>query len=151
MTINTRTTTYAADEVSVSLAGTLVGNGTADGDFVTIETESEDFTDKVGADGEVARAKTNDRRATVKLKLLQTSLSNNFLSALRLSDINNPNGAGVGEFEVRDRSSGVLLAHSDKAWIQKPPSLVRGKEVAEYEWTIRLAHAELDFSGSQSL
>jgi hypothetical protein len=146
-----RVSTYSADELTISLAGLLLGDGIADGDFITIETAAEDFVATVGSDGEVARAKTNNRMATVKIKLLQTSLANNRLSTLRQTDIDTPNGAGIGEFQIRDRSSGVLCCKAPKAWIEKPPSLVRGREIATNEWTIRLAFATIDFSGNPTI
>lgn len=150
MTTN-RTTTYSADEVTLSVFGQQIDSGFADGEFVSVEKEADDFGDKAGADGEVARFKTNDNRATWKIKLLQTSLGNNILSAQRTLDLGNPNGAGVGVAELRDRSSGVLLAHSDKTWISKPPTISRGREVTEYEWTLRSANTQLDPSGNPSI
>lgn len=142
--------TYSADEVSLSLAGYQIDSGFADGEFVSVEPAADDFTDKAGADGEVARAKTNDRRATAKVKVLQTSQANDLLSQLRTLDINAPNGAGVGVFLLRDRSGG-LLVRAEKAWIQKPPTVSRGREIAEYEWTLRLAKAELNILGNPAV
>lgn len=146
-----RVATYSADEVTLSFAGYLIDSGFADGEFVSIEPAAEDFVVKKGADGETARAKTNNRDANVKIKLLQTSLGNDVLSQIRQLDLNGTNGAGVGVFQVRDRSSGVLLAHSDKAWIAKPPTIARAREVSEYEWTLYAANCDLDPSGNPSI
>lgn len=142
---------YSADEVTVTLAGILIDSGFADGEFVSVEPASDDFGDKAGADGEVARWKTNDRRSTAHIKTLQTSDGNTQLSALRNRDVNAPNGAGVGVFEVRDRSSGALLVHADHEWIQKLPTMSRGREIAEYDWTIRLANTEWDLQGNPAV
>lgn len=147
---NSATKTYSADEVSLSVAGYTIDSGFADGEFVNIEMASDDFTDKVGADGEVARAKTNDRRATIKIKLLQTSQGNDLLSALRTLDINAPNGAGVGAFLLRDRS-GLLVAQADKCWISKPPAIGRGREIGECEWTLRASSMNLVVGGNPSI
>lgn len=151
MTATARVTTYAADEVSMSFLGQPLDGGFADGTFVSIEPASEDFTVKKGADGETARAKTNNKDALVKVTLLQTSLANNVLSAARQRDLAGVNGLGVGVFECRDRSSGVLLAHADKAWVEKAPTISRGKEISENEWTLHLADAALDPSGNPSI
>lgn len=147
----TRVTTYSADEVSVFFAGILLDSGFADGEFVSIEPAANDFVSKVGADGEVARAKTNDRRANIKIKLLQTSLGNTALSQIRRLALAGVNGADVGVFEVVDRSSGVRLAHADKAWIAKAPTVGRGREVGEYEWALEAAHMDLDPAGNPSI
>lgn len=147
----TRVTTYSADEVSLSFAGILLDSGYADGEFVSIEMASDDFLAKVGADGEVARAKSNNRMATIKIKLLQGSQGNDRLSALRQQDLAGTNGAGVGVFSLRDRSSGVQLAHAEKTWISHAPTVSRAREVVEYEWTLQAAHLDLDPSGNPSL
>lgn len=146
-----RVTAYSADEQDLSIAGLQIDSGFAEGEFVTIEMEGDDFTDKAGADGEVVRAKSNDRRATIKVKLLQGSLGNTLLSQLRQTDINAPNGAGVGVFQLIDRSSGVRVAYAQKSWISKPPAVSRGKEGVEYEWTLRAAHMDLRPEGSPSV
>lgn len=149
--MNTELKVYSADEVTLSIFGQLIDSGFAEGEFVSVEMQAQDFTSKVGADGQVARSKTNDRRATMKVKLMQTSLGNNILSAQRALDIGGTNGAGVGLFEIRDRSSGVLLAHAPKSWIAKAPAVSRGREVGEYEWTLEAAHMTLDVSGNPSV
>lgn len=146
-----RVTTYSADEVTLSIAGLLIDSGYADGEFVSVEPASDDFIAKTGADGEVARAKSNNRGATVKIKLLQTSLGNNLLSQLRALDLAAPNGAGVGVFNLVDRSSGVTLVHGTHSWIQKAPSPTRAREITENEWTLYIAFADIDPSGSPSL
>lgn len=147
----TRAKTYAADRVFVTLAGILLNSGYAEGEFLSIEPASDDWGDKAGADGEVARYRTNDRRATVKFKCLQTASGNAELMALRNADVAAPNGAGVGALEVRDLSSGELLASATYAWVQKIPTISRGREVAEYEWTIRVAHCEYNLAGTPAL
>jgi hypothetical protein len=151
--VNTEVKSYSADEVTVSFCGQLINRGLTDsGNFVEIEPLEEDFKTKKGADGETARAKTNNRDARVKVKLMQTSLSNNVLSAIRLRGLAAGNGGeGAGVFEVRDRSSGVLVAHSDIAWVEKPPTPGRGKEIGETEWTLYATNCELDPSGNPAI
>jgi hypothetical protein len=148
-----RVTTYSADLTTLVVAGLTIDSGYADGEFVSVEPVSDDYSDKVGADGEVARAKTNDRRTTVKVKLLQGSLGNTLLSQLRALalDPNNANGADVGTFLLKDRSSGVQLAHGDKCWIMKPPTVNLARETSEREWTLRVAITELTPEGSPSV
>lgn len=148
--MNTRLTTYSADLVTVTFAG-IIFEGFADGEFITIEMAEDDFKLKIGADGEGARAKTNNRSATMKAKLLQTSKTNTALNEVRKRDLASDNGAGVGVFQVRDRSSGVLLAHAEKAWIQHAPSPSRGREVTEPEWTFATHNLTLDASGNPAI
>lgn len=131
---------YDPKEITVTLAGILIG-GYADGAFVRIEQESDDFSDVVGTDGEVSRSKTSDRRATVTFALMQTSSSNALLSALNNLDKASPNGAGVGALIIRDRQ-GTSLYRAAHAWVQKPPDVAFDREPTSREWTIRCASLE---------
>ena len=135
---------YDADLVTVAIAGIPV-SGYADGEFLSITQETDAFSDVVGTDGEVTRSKTKDTRATVSLKLMQTSDSNDLLSALYNTDMSAPNGAGVGAFLVRDRS-GRSLYTGDACWIQKAPDVSFDREATSREWTIRVANL-LRFDG----
>jgi hypothetical protein len=128
---------YDPDQVSVIAFGILI-EGWADGEFITIENESEAFTDKIGTDGEVSRSKSNDDRATATIKLMQTSSSNALLTGVYQLDRALPNGAGVGSFMVRDRQGTSLYAAAE-AWIQKVPDVSFDREATTREWKIRLA------------
>lgn len=145
-----RVTTYSADEITLSLAGIAIDSGFATGEFLSIEMMEEDFKAKVGANGEVARSKTNNRMATVKVKLLQGSQGHSRLSALRASALDATNGLDVGAFLCKDRG-GLAKAQGDKAWISKPPTMGFGVEAGEWEWTITVARCTLDPSGSPSV
>lgn len=140
--------THDASETTLSVAGILLESGYDDGEYVSIEPQTEDFTDKIGTDGSVVRSRTNDRRATIKIKLLATSDGNAKLSQLRKLAIDTPNGADVGAFQLRDRLTGVTLAYAAQCWVQKPPTLSRAREVASYEWTLRVAKMDFDYKGT---
>lgn len=136
---------YDADEVSLSLNGIPL-SGYADGAFCRIAMESDAFSDIAGTDGEVARSKSNDKRATITIMLLQTSKSNDVLSALAILDQNAPGGAGVGVFLLRDRQ-GTTLHLAPSAWISKLPDSEFGREAGTREWTLRCAEMQ-SFVGS---
>jgi hypothetical protein len=132
---------YDANEVTIIIAGIPIDSGFADGEFLRIEQDSDDFTDVVGTDGEVTRSKTNDRRATVTLILMQSATGNAVLSALNLLDKKVGSGAGVGPFLVRDKQ-GTSLYSASKCWIAKPPTASFGREAGPREWKVRVADIE---------
>ena len=132
---------YDANEVSVIIAGLPIESGYDDGEFLRIEQEADDFLDKVGTDGEVTRSKSNDRRATATVILMQSSDGNNLLSALNNIDRLAGNGAGVGPFLVKDRQ-GLSLYAAAECWISKPPDVSFDREPTPREWTIRIAVLE---------
>lgn len=128
---------YDPDQIVMAF-GSILLKDFADGEFVTIEEESDSFSDVAGSDGAVVRSKTNDRRATVTFKLLQTSESNALLSAVHNADLLAPNGAGVVALEIKDLQ-GTSLYHAPEAWIAKPPDVSFGREASSREWKIRCA------------
>ncbi len=138
--------TYAADLVALSIAGQTINSGYADGEFVSIEPTSPIYNQKVGTDGEVARSATNDRTATIKIKLLQTSLGNDTLQAL-VTLGRSANGADVGTFALTDLSGG-MICRADKCWVSKQPTITRARDIVEYEWTLMAADMDMDPSGN---
>lgn len=133
------TKVYDADQVTVLVAGVPITSGYADGEFCTVEQETEDFMDVVGTDGEVTRSKTNDRRATITIKLMQSSDGNALLSALNNLDKFGTGGAGIGPLLIKDRQ-GTSVYSSAKCWISKPPSVTFDRDAKERTWTIRCSN-----------
>jgi hypothetical protein len=128
---------FDPDQVVMSIASIPI-QGTAEGDMITVEYEADAFLDVAGTDGEIVRSKNADRRATVTVRLIQSSSTNPALDALHALDMNAPNGAGVGTFLLQDLQGATLL-RSEKAWIAAPPSVAMGPTAGPREWKIRCA------------
>ena len=128
--------TYNADQVTVAYGPVLLGSGQGDGEFLRIEQEADDFDDVVGSGGEVARSKTNDRRATATLILLQTANENDLLSAI--SNVQRETGLGSEPFLVRD-TNGRALYKAEQAWIRRGPDATFDRTATSREWAIRIA------------
>lgn len=137
---------YDPDNVSIMVCGIPIEGGFADGTFIEIEQDSDDFVDVVGTDGAVTRSKTNDRRATITITLMQSSESNALLSALNNIDRKAKNGAGVGPCLITD-NQGTSLYAGEKSWIAKPPTAGFDKTAGPRAWKIRVASLER-FDGS---
>ena len=73
--------TYSPDRVKL-VVGVHSVTGYADGTFVSIEPLGDGITSQAGADGEVARVMSADKRVKITLTLQQTSRSNDVLNAL---------------------------------------------------------------------
>ncbi len=123
---------YDPDQVTVSFAG-IVAKGFADGEFVAIEQPENSFDFVVGTDGEMSRSKTGRRDATVTIKLMQTSPTNDQFSAILRADLEQPGGAGVGALMIRDRL-GRALYRADAAFIQKAPDVSFDRTATAREW-----------------
>ena len=137
---------YDSNQVTIVAMGIPIIGGFDDGEFLTIEQESDDFDAVVGTDGQVTRSKTNNNMATITIKLMQSSDCNSALSALLNLDKAQPNGAGVGPFLVRDRG-GTAIYTASKCWISKAPDVSFDRDAVGREWTLQCADL-LRFDGS---
>ena len=127
-----KVSTYDPGCITVNVGGHIV-SGFADGTFVSVERDMDNFTKIVGAGGSIARARTRNISGKVTLTLMQTSESNSFLEAKMLAD----DLANEGEFVVTimdDKYDGICTA--DAAWVLKPPTLSYGREFEDREWVI---------------
>lgn len=124
------TKTYDPKQVVVTFLGVPL-QGFADGTFITITPSAERFTKAVGADGEVARGKSNDNTSEVTLTLIQTSESNTYLSSVQLAD--RTTNAGAGPLSIADLQ-GQSLFFTESAWIRQEPDVEYAKEVGERAW-----------------
>lgn len=138
---------HDARDYSIVLSGVSLTSGYADGEFFTIEWDTDAYTDKIGTDGEVTRSRTYDERATVTLKYMNTSECNDRLSALHKLDKAAPNGAGAGPLMIRDRE-GRAVYTAERAWIAKQPSVSGDREATSREWKLRAAEL-ISFHGGR--
>lgn len=106
-------------------------------DGVEIEYESEVWTSEVGADGDVVRSATNDRRATITFHLSETSPLNAFFR----NKVNLARVAGLGDtfsFFLKDLHTNETVTAPD-CWVQTDPGISKGREAGEREWVCMAA------------
>jgi hypothetical protein len=126
--------TYNAARVIVIVAGFPI-SGFADGTFVNIEMINDAITTQVGADGEVARAISTDRRCTVTITLQQVSESNTFLSTMFNVDMLTCGGRS-GPILIQDLCGDTLFSASN-CWIVKPATIEFSKEITTRAWALQ--------------
>lgn len=122
--------TYDASQVSVTVNGVPM-KGAADGVFCSVEYAEDAFTKVKGTQGETSRSKSNDYSGVITITLMQTSPSNDILSALHALD--RAQNAGVCVVNVVD-NSGRSNHTATKAWIRRGPASAYGKEIENREW-----------------
>lgn len=123
---------YDPKKVSV-IVGSQPVAGFADGEFVTCERNEDGFTLLTGADGESTRAKNANRSGKITIRLLASSASNDYLSALQLAD----ELAGNATFGVMVKDGfGTSIYTAATAWINKTPPAAFGKEAGTREWVL---------------
>lgn len=137
--------TYSADQVTV-LIGSHIVSGFADGTFIQIEENGNGVTSVAGADGEVARSMSTDPRKKITLTLLQTSDSNDVLSAAYNLDRTTKNA--TIPITVKDLRGRTMFAAST-AWVMKQANVEFGKEVGSREWTLETADGAFFVGGNE--
>lgn len=135
--------TYDPKDVTVSVDGQiLTGFGE---EVVAAERENPQVEDLAGAQGDVARVMTNDKRGVITISLLPTSPSNLILS--NLANLDGVDGANkIFPLIIKDNRGADVLQAED-AWISQPPRTVYNKNIEIREWTLRAGKLEMVIAG----
>lgn len=137
-------TTYKFGDVSFVFRGSLA-NGYADGECITIEVPEDQWLEKEGSDGQIHRSLKPLAKVLVKLKLMQTSPYNDFLSNASILDVST--GEGAGSLLIKDVSGSNMLM-SSLAYIKRLPNQGYGVEVGTREWTFTATAPVMNVGGN---
>lgn len=136
--------TFDPKSVLVSIGGAVM-SGFADGEFLSITADNQQFSKVVGADGFTTRVKSNNYNGTLTLTLSQSSPSNDILSGfLNLDRISN---LGVVPILIKDMS-GTTTLFSAQAWIQQFPDVSYSNEISNRAWTFDLVDIDIFIGGN---
>jgi hypothetical protein len=131
--------------------GPIIAVGLIEADnAIEIEPEADLYDDEAGTDGEVARYKSNDRRATITLRLMKTSPTNDLLQIQANLDRNTPNGLAIYPIIVKDMN-GTEFHMAPKAWIKRYPKAANGMKAGPREWVFRTNEWIPNFGGNNAL
>jgi len=133
MAANPYVTTYDPRKVIVTFGGMPIG-GFAGGTFINVTASADRFTKVVGADGEIARSKSADNTHEVTITLMQSSMSNRYLSTVEQLD--KLASQGILPLTITDLNGGTLKFWP-QAWITKDPDLGFAAELTDREWTFQ--------------
>lgn len=136
--------TYDPKDVSLVVAGAII-TGYAQDTFIQVDRESNQVEDEVGAEGDVARRITNDKRGSITITLLQTSRSNLILSGLARAD--ELSGDGIFPTIVKDNRGNDLHVGAN-SWIQKMPQTTYRAGIEAREWVIRTSNLQMIVGGA---
>ena len=84
-----------------------------------------DWETEKGADGLLVRCRTNDSEVKIKLGFKGYSTDIDKLMSVRIADIQQGGGAGVGRFFFKDNNGTTTIA-SSRHWIDKAPDFQIG-------------------------
>lgn len=130
--------TYDPKQVVITF-GAIIFTGFASGTFIQVARSGDLFEKNKGSDGTVDRTNKNafDFRVTVTLK--QTSLTNDLLSAVQVSDI--ISNLGVLPMTIK-QLNGTTLFFAPQAWIAKDPDDEFADVSGNREWIFDTGVAE---------
>jgi len=138
--------TYDPKKVVVIYNGSTI-EGFMEGTFVNIVRDSETSVIVSGADGKTARAKTNDKRGTVTLTLLQTSKSNKVFSSVIARD---ENGEDAKFPLFIKNTNGDDLYQDKEAIVERPAASTFTKGGIEgREWILKCQSLSCQTNGVQ--
>ncbi|MBX9744275.1 MAG: DUF3277 family protein [Chlamydiales bacterium] len=138
--------TYDPKQVIITVGGVPM-SGFADGSFLTVDRDDNQWTKVTGADGTSTRIKSNNRSGNMIITLKQSSPSNDVLSGF--ANVDELTNAGVVPILVKDLS-GNSIFFSATGWVKKYPSSEFGKDLANREWVLDLVDLDV-FVGSNGV
>ena len=139
--MSVRLAVYDSEAVTLNCCGIPVTDGRAE-KFVTIDKQGDSFGVEESSDGAVMRYATHGSLYIVTVALKGMSNVNPMFSALHALDCNQPNGAGIGIFLLKD-NNGSTLCSTDKCWITRPPAAGFGKTREDCEWVFNVVATPL--------
>lgn len=146
--MSTKRKTYNADEVTVTFGGDLI-EGFADGSMITIERNNPLLVRVAGTTGEQAYSRHADRSATVTIKLLQTSESNDVFADAAALNERGPGLPGFKPLFIRDRNGRAL--YEGEAAPEELPSSEFDRSATAREWKLTSPDLSQDVKGSPAL
>ena len=136
---------YDPKQVQVIVDGNPI-TGFADGTFVEVEFDEQQWNKVTGADGLTSRAKTNNYAGTITVTLLATSNGNDILSNLWNRD--RRSNTGVANVLIKD-STGRTVWSSAQTWVQQMPGQAFSKDTEERAWILDSANLVGNAGGNQ--
>ncbi|MDR0303749.1 MAG: DUF3277 family protein [Chitinispirillales bacterium] len=130
---------FDPSQVSVIIGGVEM-SGFSDGTFIEVSLDGDDWELISGADGDVVRAKKQNRVSTLSLTLLQSSHCNDILSAWRIIDKTTLSGAVA--ILIRDKSGRTVISAAF-SFVLQPPTVSFSDGVERRTWNIAMIDASL--------
>jgi hypothetical protein len=117
-----------------AIVGGKIMQGFTDGTYIKIKRNEDAYNVKIGVAGEGTRARNNNKSGEVEMTFVQSSQSNDDLSAFTLLD--ELSNTGAVPFLLND-SSGRTVVTATVGWLKKFAEVEFAKEVKDWTWTLQ--------------
>lgn len=135
---------YNPKQITITV-GPYAITGFSDGSFVRVEHDEDAFSKRVGTDGEVTRAQSNNNTGKITITLDQASPANDLLMALAVLD--RTSGAGIVPSTIRD-VNGTTLVFAQNSWVQKIADIDFANESQDREWILDCGQMDVFVGGA---
>jgi hypothetical protein len=136
---------YDPGLVITTIAAYPVVGGYAPGTYIKVSRRTESFRDDAGAQGDVVRTRSRDKRGDIELTLLRTAAANDYLTGLLLADENV--GGSIVPITISDLN-GTTRAFGAECWITKPPDMEEATDAIHRLWHFAVANLETFIGGN---
>lgn len=136
--------TFDPKSVIIAVGGVPL-SGYADGTFLEVAADNQQFSKTTGADGFTTRVKSNNNGATATVTLAQSSPSNDYLSGLAAAD--RLTSTGIVPILIKDLSGSTII-FAGTCWIQQIPDASFGNEINNRSWVFDMAEADVFLGGN---
>ena len=143
MAVDTAVRTFDPKKLVITFKGNIF-TGFADGDVVEI-TGEDGFESRKGSAGDEDRINKNETGRDVNITLMQTSITNDVLSAIYEDDA--VNNTGKGPLSIKDLS-GTSVLYSAQAYIKKKADTTKGDSLGNYVWNFRAPQSTYNVGGN---
>lgn len=138
---------YDPGQVTVIIGGSPI-SGFADGTFVSVSFDEQQWNKVTGADGLTQRSKTNNYAGSITITLMNGSASNDVLDQIWQDDRHN-NGGAVGVL-IKDLS-GRTIWQAENGWVQQMPDQAFSKDTENRDWVIDCDALNGNAGGNQAV
>lgn len=138
-------TTYSPKDVIVTIAGIHTVTGYVDGTFIRIFKDTKPVSTMRAMDGTVARVYSSDTMWSFELTIMQSSVTNDLLSALWNVD----QVTQLGKFPIMMKdSNGSSLFLAATAWIEDSPTMTFAQNLGERTWKFGCTEVVMNVGGA---
>lgn len=136
--------TYDPGQVAMIVGGKII-TGFSEGTFIKASRNEQAYNLKVGVDGEGTRARNRNKSGKFEITLMQSSDSNDVLSAFAAAD--EASNSGSVPVLLKD-ASGRTVGACATGWVQKIPDSDFAKETEKRVWVIETDEIDIFVGGN---
>lgn len=135
---------YDPTQVNIVFAGVII-DGFAPDTFVKATRNEDTWTFQPSNSGGGGRSRNPNKSGRFEFTLHAASPSNGYLSTIARTD--ELTATGIGECQVKDRTSLNSKCFAQQAWVIKPADFERQKELGAITWIIETPEISIDHDG----